>query len=632
VIQAPPGLVRRSFAGVRRLWWPLLATDLVVKVIILGLFVPLMAVALRLFLSLGGAGGVLADEDILFFVLSPVGLLAVGVMGSLALALYFVEYTTLVVVVLLGSERDRVRPMEAVLAVLGRLGRLMRLGYIFLRWVFLLALPFAAVVGWTAYRLLSEHDINFYLAIQPREWWIAIWVAGACGALFGLMVMRKAATWFFAIPHLLTSDMSPGAAISASREQVAGRVWTVLGLLVAWLGASIIAGAAVTASVGGLARAGSWILPDSIPVVAAWLSVVLALSMVANLLVTWFSGSFLAVMSTEVFRAWDPTADRRLSEWAARGETAGRDHDWVTIPRIPGRVLLVGMAVVVVGAGVGLRSVLQTLEYRDEVQIIAHRGSSLAAPENTLAAVELAIQEGSDWIEIDVQETADGRVVVAHDRDLMKVAGAPFQIGRSTYEELAEFDIGSWFGPEFGDERLPLLEEVLEMARGRAGVLVELKYYGQEEALERRVVEIVERLGVEDSTEYMSLKLGGAQALKDLRPDWTVGLLSAVTVGDLTRQAGVDFLAVNSGIATLPFIRRAHASGRDVFVWTINDPVQMSILISKGVDGLITDVPALARQVMEERAELNGLERLLFLLSYSLGILPGDPPSGVTEA
>jgi glycerophosphoryl diester phosphodiesterase len=108
----------------------------------------------------------------------------------------------------------------------------------------------------------------------------------------------------------------------------------------------------------------------------------------------------------------------------------------------------------------------------------------------------------------------------------------------------------------------------------------------------------------------MSLKLPGIQKLKALRPDWTAGLLAATAVGDLSRL-DVDFLAVNAGMASPRFIRRARAAGKPVFVWTINDALSLSHWMSMGVDGVITDEPALARQVLAERASLSPAERLL---------------------
>jgi glycerophosphoryl diester phosphodiesterase len=112
---------------------------------------------------------------------------------------------------------------------------------------------------------------------------------------------------------------------------------------------------------------------------------------------------------------------------------------------------------------------------------------------------------------------------------------------------------------------------------------------------------------------------------KALRPDWRVGLLTAVAAGDLTRS-DADFLAVSTKLATPDFIRRAHARDKPVFVWTVNDPVTMSMMVSRGADNLITDHPALARQVLQDRAFLGPGERLLLELAILFGVRPVEAP------
>ena len=296
-------------------------------------------------------------------------------------------------------------------------------------------------------------------------------------------------------------------------------------------------------------------------------------------------------------------------------------------PAFAGLTLSTGRLVAAAVMAAGVAAIvgflfMEGLRAEDNALIIAHRGASIAAPENTLAAVALAIQEGADYVEFDVQESRDGRVVVAHDADLMRVGRTPLSIWSTDSARLREVDIGSFHSSEFAAERVPFLEEVLELGRDRVRLLIELKYYGHEVRLEERVVEIVERLGMQDQISVMSLKPQAVTRMKQLRPDWNVGLLTAVAVGNLTRMPA-DFLAVNSGMATPAFIDRAHAAGKPVWVWTVNDPINMSRFLSRGVDGLITDLPGRGREVLAERAELNSGERLLLAAAFWVGL---DPP------
>lgn len=149
---------------------------------------------------------------------------------------------------------------------------------------------------------------------------------------------------------------------------------------------------------------------------------------------------------------------------------------------------------------------------------------------------------------------------------------------------------------------------------------IELKYYGVLGTLVERVIAIVEERDMAADVVLMSLKQDAVRQAKSLRPDWTVGLLTAVALGDATRLEA-DFLAVNASLATRLFIRSAHRRGRAVHAWTVNDPVQMSVLMSRGVDNIITDVPAVARAVLAERATMTAVERLLVEVGAWFGIV-----------
>ena len=277
----------------------------------------------------------------------------------------------------------------------------------------------------------------------------------------------------------------------------------------------------------------------------------------------------------------------------------------LTAPRFA--LLLIGAALV---AGLVGTWLLNGIRIQDDVLIVAHRGAAGKAPENTLASVRQAIQDGADWVEIDVQESRDGEVVVIHDSDFMKLAGVDLKVRDGALQQIRSIDVGSWFDPAFSAERVPTLQEVLETTRGKARVVIELKYYGFDEKLEQRVVDIVEQTGRTADVAIMSLKYDGIRKVRTLRPEWVIGLLSARAIGDLTTLDS-DFLAVNTGMATPGFVRRAGSAGKQVLVWTVNDPLTVFRMMSLGIDGVITDEPEMARRILEQRAGMNPVERLL---------------------
>jgi glycerophosphoryl diester phosphodiesterase len=187
--------------------------------------------------------------------------------------------------------------------------------------------------------------------------------------------------------------------------------------------------------------------------------------------------------------------------------------------------------------------------------------------------------------------------VVVHDSDFMKLAKNDLKVWDGTLAQIQAIDIGSWFSSDFSDERVPLLKDVLKAAKGKAKVVIELKYYGHDQHLEQRVIDIVEEMDMVNDTAIMSLKYERIQKVRKLRPDWTIGLLSAQVLGNMN-AIDTDFLAVNASMAKPAFIRTSQEAGKKVFVWTVNDKMSMFKLMSLGVDGIITDEPALARRVI----------------------------------
>jgi glycerophosphoryl diester phosphodiesterase len=165
---------------------------------------------------------------------------------------------------------------------------------------------------------------------------------------------------------------------------------------------------------------------------------------------------------------------------------------------------------------------------------------------------------------------------------------------------------------------VPTLAEALALCRGKVRVVVELKSYGHNRQLEEKVTAIVEAAGMENECIFMSMDHTTAWKMKHLRPEWRVGVLVAKAFGDV-RTLGADFLAVEARMATPRFVRRAHRAGQDVYVWTVNDPAWMLTAMSRGVDGLITDRPDLARLVVARRAGLTDSQRVLVALLIRAG-------------
>lgn len=234
----------------------------------------------------------------------------------------------------------------------------------------------------------------------------------------------------------------------------------------------------------------------------------------------------------------------------------------------------------------------------------------MAAPENTLSAIAQAIEDGADCVEIDVQETADGAVILLHDEDLLRVAGLKRNIWELRYDQIRDLDVGTWFAPEFRDERIPLLSEAIALARNRIKLNIELKFNGHDQQLAERVAEIILHAGCADQCMVSSFDLEALDLVRRRAPGVRVGYIVSQAIGK-TDQLDVDFLSVSSKFARALLIDRAHRAGKEVHIWTVNKPRQMVRFVDLGVDSLITDVPAVARTLLNERAAMSDEELLL---------------------
>lgn len=228
--------------------------------------------------------------------------------------------------------------------------------------------------------------------------------------------------------------------------------------------------------------------------------------------------------------------------------------------------------------------------------VLGHRGASAEAPENTLAAFRLARDQGADGVELDVRRCATGEVVVIHDPDARRTAGAPLQVSDAPLAALRTLDAGAWKGERFRGERIPLLAEVLEELPG-AVVNVELKGEEGDLRLAGAAAEVIRRAGAAGRIVVSSFDARLLAAFRAASPEVPRGLLferrplwrvrAAVAVAGL-RAAAVH---PQARLVTPARARRWRRAGLDVNVWTVDAPAEVRRLAALEVSAIITNVP-----------------------------------------
>ena len=236
--------------------------------------------------------------------------------------------------------------------------------------------------------------------------------------------------------------------------------------------------------------------------------------------------------------------------------------------------------------------------------IIGHRGASRFAPENTMAAFELAIEAGADGIEFDVRLARDGVPVVIHDADLRRTGSLDGKVGDLTSAELGRVDVGSAFDPKFAGQYVPRLEDVLARFAGFEGLFyIELKCGKRDgEALASAVCDQIRRLQVQSRVIVMSFDLRAIASVKNHLPNVQTAFLLGLEVRryfryrrhmiDLALKHGSDQIAVHRSLVTKGLLKEAISNSLPVAVWTVNDPRWVSRGRSLGITSLITDDPA----------------------------------------
>jgi glycerophosphoryl diester phosphodiesterase len=246
-------------------------------------------------------------------------------------------------------------------------------------------------------------------------------------------------------------------------------------------------------------------------------------------------------------------------------------------------------------------------------EIIAHRGASHDAPENTLAAFRLALEQGADALELDIRQTRDGRVVVIHDADTKRIGARDRKVGEQTFAELQSLDAGSWKDPRWTGERFPSLDDALALVPAGKRVFVEIKC-GPEVVPELERIVAASRLPAEQVV-FIAFSLNVARAAKTKFPrhevfwiyDWkkdkdTGATFSPDELIARAREAGVDGLDVNhQGPVDAAFVKRVKAAGLKLCVWTVDDPEAARRLADAGVEGLTTNRPGWLREQLRQR-------------------------------
>lgn len=240
------------------------------------------------------------------------------------------------------------------------------------------------------------------------------------------------------------------------------------------------------------------------------------------------------------------------------------------------------------------------------MKIIAHRGFSSRAPENTMSAFEIALEFGVDGLELDVQLSKDGELVVCHDELLDRTTNGSGLLKDYTLEELKELDAGGWYSKEYGGEKIPTLREVLDLVKGKDLLLnIELKsgvisYPG----IEEKTVSLVKEYGLVDNTIISSFNHYSLVEIKKVMPEMAIGILymeGLYEPWDYAEKLQARALHPYFYNIVPEIVKGAKERGLLLNPFTVDEPRHIAMVVDAQVDGIITNYPDRVRQYILSR-------------------------------
>ncbi len=602
---------------------PLIAFHLLFTLLASTLVLPGIAWATRaLFARLGTA--VVTLDDLVALLFTPVGLISALAAQGLAFCILYWQQAGMLHVATSRHARSHYHlTLAALWASTRRLPALAGLVVLQVGSHLLLLAPFMAGIAWLYDAWLGGLDTYYLQQVRPPVVWYFIACALPLLLLWAWLAGRLYLRWLLALPLVALEQEAPHRALSRSvaltrgwHRSIAAAVMLVLaGIIALPILATLAFDALFTPLLAWLPERYSVLLPAMLAYLTGYVLLTLALTFTGIALNALLSGCLYMQL-----------AHRQPRPTASPGAHAGKLAWAVEL-------------IVIMLAALQAWWIVNSFELEDDVTIIAHRGSSMRAPENTLAAFKRATRDGADAIELDVRLSADGHVMVYHDRSLARLTGDPRDFNAVTREELARFDIGGWFGHDFRDERIPTLSQALATTRGKAGLMIELKPapgYGR--ALAGAVIttlnaetdaryacwakapvpaEAYPRCGYPDAWPEMriaSMSPSLVRTVEELAPSLRTTLLAQLIVPGTLDRHRFDALGLRHNRITENEMRLAAVYGYEVHAWTINSPGRMATLIDMGVDAIITDYPDRLAALLAERRELSDGGLLLIKL------------------
>ncbi|MCI8542077.1 MAG: hypothetical protein HFH95_01965 [Lachnospiraceae bacterium] len=566
--------------------------EIVFKLLTFLVAVPLFSGGVRLTMKMTGYR-YLTVENILFFVIHPV-----TIVSFLALLLLMTAYTmfdiaTVIIILDQSCQNRKVRLPDVVRLSARKCAGMLHLKSLSLTFFTLFLIPFLNLG--LASGVISTIQVPGFIQDYIQKNHILLVLCIALVALLAVLLLR----WLYSLHYLVLEDIPFKEARRRSRRLGAKRHVRDLLSLVAmqlvislgFLGCVLIGILLIMAVDGMLER---FVLLNSLVSTIIWMFIALSAVVFMSLSMPIGYAGISVLFYAHKREQGEEIRSLRLQE----RESGLWDKSHM-------RAVCAGIAIVALILGVAFTYGLQlgkynlNIEYARTTEVTAHRGASVDYPENTMSAFAGASELGADWIELDVQQTKDGQIIVIHDTNFKRTTGVNRNTWELTCDEVSRLDAGNLFGEEHAGERIPLLAEAVEFAKENLIKLnIELKPTGHETDFEKTVVDIVTEYDFLEECVITSQVYHVLENVKDYNPDAVTVYVMSLAYGDITALEAADHFSVEAANVTENLVTRVHGEGKQLYAWTVNTEAGIRKMVELNVDNVITDNVTLAKETI----------------------------------
>ena len=572
----------------RRSWRKYVAFGLAYVIITSYLFVPVLAYLFNRVMLLTGSG-VLLNKEVFKILLNPRSAMGLFLVAILAVLFIFLEGGTLVIIAHKKHYQKPILVTEALLTTMKHFHRLIGFGTGYMVLLLLVIIPLVELpVG----PLLSERiEIPALLFDQIMASSITRWLYWGLVLILFYMFIR----WVFVFHVILLENQGSWEAI---RRSVALTHNIKLSIIIKMLLLNLIlllAGVMVMALITNLPSItgirANYYANQFFVTLSGYLTFLYAI-MLLPLNMILLNRLYYQAREKEKNVVTDQLKTVKLN-WLSQAEAViGR------LFRRRRTILMMLVFITLAATFYSGLSLNRNLLYMGrKVYVAAHRADAINAPENSLSAIQSALDQGADVIEFDVQVTKDGVVVLHHDLTLARMTGVNQRVDELTYDELVLLDIGSRFSPDFSGEAIPTLQQALDLIHGQAGVLIDVKSYGSAQEIAEKIVEAVESAAMVEVALVQSFDYAFLEAVRELNPDIQLGQIMYYALGDLGKL-DVDFYTVQKGMLNRDLVRKARQANRGLWVWTVNNEEELKEVLQYDIDGIITSQVPMAKEII----------------------------------